>query len=298
MRGEGEGEGGARREGPPVGAVVPQRGLVREVARAAAVGRLAHRRVVGRPVGVAHRGAVEHLHPHRRVRVHARSEGLVVLRLRPRAAQAAHVQQPVAHRGPLALEAARGVAIAVGEDVRGDDAAALDLVHDPCVVVAREQPPRVPHELGQLHAPPARVERRGERHLIHPAHGEGGRGVVRRRRPQAQRAAPQRRVPAAVRPRGLAVLVGHEQQREARLAGRGGLLATVRLRHALGGRRVHGLERLVVAHGEEAVRPTCRAKPVLPLRKREVGVVLVVCGEQAPEQHVHQHDERDKATAR
>ena len=38
---------------------------------------------------------------------------------------------------------------------------------------------------------------------------------MRRRRPQAQRAAPQRRVPAAVRPRGLAVLVGHEQQREA-----------------------------------------------------------------------------------
>ena len=92
MRGEGEGDGGARRDGPPVGAVVPQRGLVRQVARAAAVGRLAHRRVVGRPVGMAHRRAVEHLHPHRRVRVHARREGLVVRRLRPRAAQAAHVQ--------------------------------------------------------------------------------------------------------------------------------------------------------------------------------------------------------------
>ena len=73
----------------------------------------------------------------------------------------------------------------------------------------------------------------------------------------------------------------------------------MRFRHALGGRRVHGLERLVVTHREEgAVWPAHRSQPVLPLREREVGVVLVVRGEQAPEQHVHQHDERDHAASR
>eukprot|EP00964_Phaeocystis_antarctica_P154036 scaffold122537_cov57-Phaeocystis_antarctica.AAC.1 len=76
----------ARHEEPPVGGVVPQRGLVREVSLARAVSGLAHRRVVGRPVGVPHRAAVEDLDPHGRVRVHARRVALVALirRLRPR----------------------------------------------------------------------------------------------------------------------------------------------------------------------------------------------------------------------
>ena len=118
-----------------------------------------------------------------------------------------------------------------------------------------------PHELRELHAAAAGVERRRERHLVDPFEVEAAVALL------AQRAAAERGAPPAVL--GVArrdVHVGGEEEREAVGARR--VVVVVPARHALQRRRVHCGERLGVAHHRRARRRLQRAQSRLGIERR------------------------------